>query len=64
MKKTINYIFVLALAILACSCGEKEPVGGLLRGVFYADVPGDKAVVTLPPGSSKSYSVKVFGCSS
>ena len=59
MKKTINYIFVLALAILACSCGEKEPVGGLLRGVFYADVPGDKAVVTLPPGSSKSYSVKV-----
>ena len=60
MKKSLRYILLLALSALACACEiQKEDIGGLLRGVFYADIPGDKAVVTLPPGASKTYSVKV-----
>lgn len=59
MKKIFRFILPLALSFLACACGEKEPVGGLLKGVFYADIPGDKAVVTLPPGATKSYNVRV-----
>lgn len=60
MKTTFRYILVLALAALACACeGIKEETGGLMRGVFYADIPAEKAVVTLPPGASKTFPVKV-----
>ena len=60
MKKTTRYIFILALALLACACeNEKEVIVGTLKGIFYADIPGEKAVVTIAPGASKSYNLRV-----
>ena len=62
MKK-INYLLtMLALAAAAISChkggtetGKVEPS---MKGVFYADIPGDKALVEIAPGASKTFSLK------
>lgn len=62
MKKTISYMLMTALAVLALSCqkngketGKTEPT---MKGVFYADIPGEKAVVEIAPGASKSYTLR------
>ena len=61
MKK-IFYLLMTALAAMAISCqkngsetGTTEPS---MEGVFYADIPGDKALVEIAPGASKSYNLK------
>ena len=63
MKKTVKYLLMTALAVLAVSCqkngseagGKVEPG---MKGVCYADIPGDKAMVEIAPGASKSYMLK------
>ncbi len=59
MKKILSYTLILALAVLAASC-KKGPAEGevTMPGVFYADIPGEKAVVVIAPGASKTYSLK------
>ena len=47
MKKIFRFILPLALSFLACACGEKEPVGGLLKGVFYANTVNKLAALVL-----------------
>ena len=61
MKK-IFYLLMTALAAMAISCqkngsetGTTEPS---MEGVYYADIPGDKALVEIAPGASKSYNLK------
>ena len=57
MKKI--YYLLLTLPLLAVSCDrEKEPVPGTMRGVFYADIPGEKQLVELAPDASKTYSLR------
>ena len=62
MKKTISYMLMTALAVLALSCQKKGSETGkaepTMKGVFYADIPGEKAVVEIAPGASKSYTLK------
>ena len=59
MKKILSYTLIMSLAILAASC-KKAPAEGevTMPGVFYADIPGEKAVVEIAPGASKTYSLK------
>ncbi len=59
MKKIFSYTLIMALAVLA-SCQQKGPAEGevTMPGVFYADIPGEKAVVEIAPGASKTYSLK------
>lgn len=59
MKKILSYTLLMALALLA-SCQKKGPAEGevTMPGVFYADIPGEKAVVEIAPGASKTYSLK------
>ena len=59
MKKILSYTLIMALAVLA-SCNKKGPEPGevTMPGVFYADIPGDKSVVEIAPGASKTYSLK------
>jgi hypothetical protein len=59
MKKIFSYTLIMALAVLA-SCQKKGPAEGevTMPGVFYADIPGEKAVVEIAPGASKTYSLK------
>ena len=59
MKKIISYTLIMALAVLA-SCNKKGPEPGevTMPGVFYADIPGEKTVVEIAPGASKTYSLK------
>lgn len=61
MKK-IFYLLIAALAVLTISCqknasetGKVEPG---MKGVFYADIPGEKSLVEIAPGASKSYALK------
>ncbi len=57
MKKI--FYLILTLPILAVSCDkEKEPVVGTMKGVFYADIPGEKTLVELAPDASKTYSLR------
>ena len=57
MKKI--FYLLLTLPLLAVSCDrEKEPVPGTMRGVFYADIPGEKQLVELAPDASKTYSLR------
>ena len=57
MKKI--FYLLLTLPILAVSCDrEKEPVPGTMKGVFYADIPGEKTLVELAPDASKTYSLR------
>ena len=57
MKKI--FYLILTLPILAVSCDkEKEPVAGTMKGVFYADIPGEKTPVELAPDASKTYSLR------
>lgn len=57
MKKI--FYLILTLPILAVSCDkEKEPVAGTMKGVFYADIPGEKTLVELAPDASKTYSLR------
>ena len=61
MKKIISYLLSFSLFLLAVSCSgicEKEQPGGTMKGVFYADIPGEKTVVEIAPGASKTYSLK------
>ncbi len=62
MKKTISYMLMTALAALALSCqkngGESGKIEPTMKGVFYADIPGDKALVEIAPGASKTYALK------
>lgn len=60
MKKTVHYILTTLLAVLALSCaknegGQTEPA---MTGVFYADIPGEKAVVEIAPGATRTYMLK------
>ena len=59
MKKILSYTLIMALAVLA-SCNKKGPEPGevTMPGVFYADIPGEKTVVEIAPGASKTYSLK------
>ena len=57
MKKIL--FLILALPILAVSCEkQQEPVPGTMKGVFYADIPGDKVLVELAPDGSKTYNLR------
>ena len=57
MKKI--FYLLLTLPILAVSCDrEKEPVPGTMKGIFYADIPGEKTLVELAPDASKTYSLR------
>ena len=57
MKKI--FYLLLTLPVLAVSCDkEKEPVTGTMKGVFYADIPGEKTPVELAPDASKTYSLR------
>lgn len=57
MKKI--FYLILTLPLLAVSCDkEKEPVVGTMKGVFYADIPGEKTLVELAPDASKTYSLR------
>lgn len=57
MKKI--FYLILTLPLLAVSCDkEKEPVAGTMKGVFYADIPGEKTLVELAPDASKTYSLR------
>ena len=57
MKKI--FYLLLTLPILAVSCDrEKEPVPGTMKGVFYADIPGEKTLVELAPDASRTYSLR------
>ena len=52
-----------ALAVLAMSCQKGgsqsgQPVEPTMKGIFYADVPGEKTPVEIAPGASKTYSLK------
>ena len=63
MKKTVKYILMTVLAAMAVSCQglNKEEAGNTeptMKGVFYADIPGDKARVEIAPGASKSYALR------
>ena len=64
MKKTVNYILMTVLAAAALSCqglnkeGEAGNAEPTLKGVFYADIPGDKARVEIAPGASKSFALR------
>ena len=57
MKK-IFYLLISVLPVLAVSCKEKEVVPGTMKGVFYADIPGDKVPVEISPDGSKTYSLR------
>lgn len=57
MKK-ICYLLISILPVLAVSCQEKEVVPGTMKGVFYADIPGDKLPVELAPDGSKTFSLR------
>ena len=57
MKK-IFYLLISILPVLAVSCQEKEVVPGSMKGVFYADIPGDKLPVELAPDGSKTFSLR------
>ena len=55
MKKII-YLLMTALAALAMSCQKSGSESGKepsMKGVFYADIPGDKALVEIAPGASR-----------
>lgn len=56
MKK-IFYLLISILPVLAVSCKEKEAVPGTMKGVFYANIPGEKAPVEIAPDASKTYSL-------
>ena len=57
MKKI--FYLLLTLPILAVSCDrEKEPVPGTMKGVFYADIPGEKVLIELAPDGSKTYNLR------
>jgi len=65
MKKIVSYMLMTALAAFAMSCqglNESEQGSGStepsMKGVFYADIPGEKAVVEIAPGASKTYTLK------
>ena len=61
MKTTVKYIVITALAVLALSCQKNNGTTGTeptMKGVFYADIPGDKALVEIAPGASKTYALK------
>lgn len=64
MKKIINYLLIASLAVAALACQDlkKEPGTGkaepAMKGVFYADIPGEKTPVEIAPGASKTYSLK------
>ena len=57
MKK-IFYLLISTLPILAVSCQETEPAPGTMKGVFYADIPGEKSLVELAPEGSKTYNLR------
>jgi hypothetical protein len=57
MKKIL--FLILALPILAVSCEkQQEPVPGTMKGVFYADIPGEKVLIELAPDGSKTYNLR------
>ena len=57
MKKI--FYLILTLPILAVSCDkEKEPAAGTMKGVFYADIPGEKDPFELAPDASKTFSLR------
>lgn len=60
MKKILSYTLIMAVAILAASCQKKGQEEGVVTmpGVFYADIPGEKEVVEIFPGASKTYTLK------
>lgn len=62
MKKIVKYIVMTSLAVLALSCqknsGESGQVEPGMKGVFYADIPGEKSVVEIAPGATKTYALK------
>ena len=57
MKK-IFYLLISTLPFLAVSCQETEPVPGTMKGVFYADIPGEKSLVELAPEGSRTYNLR------
>ena len=60
MKQILKYIIIGALPFIAVSCKDKEDAPGTLRGVFYADIPGDKALVEIAPDASKTYNLRAY----
>lgn len=57
MKKIL--FLILALPVLAVSCeNRKEPVPGTMKGVFYADIPGEKELIELAPDASRTYNLR------
>ena len=60
MKKTVNYMLMALLAVSALSCRKSEGVQTepLMTGVFYADIPGEKELVEIAPGASRTYMLK------
>ena len=57
MKKIV--FLTLALPLLAISCDkQKEPVPGTMKGIFYADIPGEKELIELAPDASKTYNLR------
>lgn len=58
MKKTIYAALLSAMAL--ASCQREEIPAGSMRGEFYADIPGEKAVVELFPGGSQVFDVRAY----
>ena len=61
MKKIISYLLSFSLFLLAVSCSgicEKEQPGGTMKGVFYADIPGEKTLIEIVPDGSKTYNLR------
>ena len=60
MKKILSYLLIPALLFVAASCNicEKEEPSGTMKGVFYADIPGEKTLVEIVPDGSKTYSLR------
>lgn len=56
MKKI--FYLILALPVLAVSCvKQNEVVPGTLKGIFYANIPGEKQMVELVPEGSRTYNL-------
>ena len=61
MKKISFSLLLPALLLLAVSCSgicDKEQPAGTMKGVFYADIPGEKTLIEIVPGGSKTYNLR------
>lgn len=63
MKKYISHFLILALAVAAVACSQKEnpdkPVAKM-KGMYYAQVLSDEGVIEITPGKTKTVGVRAL----